>query len=152
MNPPKVDELDYIQFLIAAQKVVSAVEASKVHPDESAEVAHDAYTRLLQRVPPDSQALWREVEPLVKRKVGVLVLDDSTLDKPYACQMGLVTSHWSGKQGRVVEGINLISLVWTDGEATLPCDFRLYEQERALSGDDPQRQSARLRASAGRLR
>jgi len=128
MNPPKVDELDYIQFLIAAQKVFSAVEASKVHPDESAEVAHDAYTRLLQRVPPDSEALWTEVEPLVKREAGVLVVDDSTLDKPYARQMGLVTSHWSGKHGRVVEGINLISLVWTDGEATLPCDFRLYEK------------------------
>jgi len=128
MNPPKVDELDYIQFLIAAQKVFSAVEAAKVHPDESAEVAHDAYTRLLQRVPPDSETLWREVEPLVKREAGVLVLDDSTLDKPYARQMGLVTSHWSGKHGRVVEGINLMSLVWTDGTATLPCAFRLYEK------------------------
>jgi hypothetical protein len=128
MNPPKVDELDYINFLIAAQKVFSAVEASKVHPDESAEVAHDAYTRLLQRVPPDSEALWSEVKPLVTMTSGLLVVDDSTLDKPYARHMGLVTRHWSGKHRRVVEGINLVSLVWTDGEASLPCDFRLYDK------------------------
>jgi hypothetical protein len=28
---PQVDELDYIRFLVAAQKAFSAVEASKVH-------------------------------------------------------------------------------------------------------------------------
>lgn len=155
MNPPKVDELDYIQFLVAAQKVFSAMEASKVHPDESAAVAHDAYTRLLQRVPPDSAALWTEVEPLVKREAGVLVLDDSTLDKPYARQMGLVSSHWSGKHGRVVEGINLISLVWTDGEATLPCDFRLYDKAQdGLSKNEHVRamiRTAKARGFAPRL-
>ncbi|MFN8404658.1 MAG: hypothetical protein U0V48_14040 [Anaerolineales bacterium] len=30
MNPPKVDEYDYIQFLLAAQRVFSTVEASKL--------------------------------------------------------------------------------------------------------------------------
>ena len=65
MNPPKCDELDYINFLIAAQKVFSSVEASKTHPAEEKAPAHDAYTRLLQRLPPDSTALWQEVEPWV---------------------------------------------------------------------------------------
>jgi len=137
MNAPKVDELDYIHFLIAAQRVFSAVEAAKVSPDEQRQPAHDAYTRLLQRVPPDSQALWQEVKPLVKRASGVLVVDDTTLDKPYASQMGLVSRHWSGKQRQVVQGINLISLVWTDGEARLPCDFRLYDKPHdGLSKND----------------
>jgi hypothetical protein len=137
MNAPKVDELDYIHFLIAAQRVFSAVEAAKVSPDEQRQPAHDAYTRLLQRVPPDSQALWQEVKPLVKRASGVLVVDDTTLDKPYASQMGLVSRHWSGKQRQVVQGINLISLVWTDGEARLPCDFRLYDKAHdGLSKND----------------
>ena len=90
--------------------------------------AHDAYTRLLQRLPPDSEMLWQEVEPLIERENGVLVLDDTTLDKPYASQMALVTRHWSGKHGRVVQGINLISMVWTDRECRLPCDFRLYNK------------------------
>jgi len=70
MNPPKCDELDYINFLVAAQKVFSSVEAAKTHPAEDSGPAHDAYTRLLQRLPPDSQALWQEVEPIVKRKGG----------------------------------------------------------------------------------
>jgi putative transposase len=137
MNPPKCDEMDYINFLIAAQQVFSSVEASRTHPAGEQAPAHDAYTRLLKRLPPDSEMLWQEVEPLVERKAGVLVLDDSTLDKPYAAQMALVTSHWSGKHGRVVRGINLISLVWTDTGCRLPCDFRLYHKAQdGLSKND----------------
>jgi hypothetical protein len=44
---------------------------------------------------------------LVKPKQGLLVLDDSTLDKPYARKMELVHHHWSGKHRQVVSGINL---------------------------------------------
>ena len=130
MNPRKVDEYDYIQFLLAAQRVFSAVEASKVASDEDRAPAHDAYTRLLQRFPPNSQGLWHEVEGLIIRTQGILVIDDTTLDKPYAEKMAMVTSHWSGKRHAVVQGINLLSLLWTDGKAHLPCDFRFYNPDQ----------------------
>ena len=58
---------------------------------------------------------------------GLLVVDDTTLDKPYAQKMGLVSRHWSGKHHAVVEGISLTTLLWTDGLSSLPCDCRLYE-------------------------
>ena len=129
MNPSKCDEYDYINFLVAAQTVFSAVEASRTHPDGEQGAAHDAYTRLLQRLPPDSEALWQEVNPMIERESGILVLDDTTLDKPHASNMALVTRHWSGKHHRVVKGINLISLLWTDeNHVRLPCDFRLYNK------------------------
>ena len=35
---------------------------------------------------------------------GILVVDDSTLDKPYARHIDLVTRHWSGKHHAVVRG------------------------------------------------
>ncbi len=137
MNPPKCSELDYIHFLIAAQKVFSSVEASNTHPATEDVPAHDAYTRLLQRLPPDSQALWQEVQACIEHQGGVLVIDDSTLDKPYASKMALVTRHWSGKHGRVVQGINLISLVWSQKGSRLPCDFRIYNKvQDGLSKND----------------
>jgi len=137
MNPPKCDELDYINFLVAAQRTFSAVEAAKTQPKGVDGPAHDAYTRLLQRTQSDSEALWREVEAQVKRDQGVLVIDDTTLDKPYAAKMALVTQHWSGKHHRVVRGINLVSLVWTDGDCRLPCDFRVYNKAQdGLSKND----------------
>ena len=107
MNPPKVTDLDYIQFLIAAQGVYTCTEAARCAVNAS----HDAYTRLLTRLPPDTAALWQEVEPLVQLTHGLLVIDDTTLDKPYARKMGLVSRHWSGKHHAVVEGISLAPLV-----------------------------------------
>jgi hypothetical protein len=138
MNPPKCDELDYIHFLIAAQKVFSNTEAARCHPAAGADgPAHDAYTRLLHRCQADGEALWQEVQPCVSLTEGILVVDDTTLDKPYAHAMELVTRHWSGKHRQVVQGINLISLLWTDGEAHWPCDFRVYDKPHdGLSKND----------------
>jgi hypothetical protein len=42
--------------------------------------------------------------------------------------MALVTRHWSGKHRRVVQGINLITLLWSDGDRCIPCDYRLYDK------------------------
>src|SRR5258706_10189024 len=125
MNAAKCNEYDYINFLVAAQTVFSTVEAARTHPDQEGGPAHDAYTRLLQRLPPDSAALWAEVRACIDPAGGMLVIDDSTLDKPYASKMALV------------QGINLISLVWTDGNGCLPCDFRLYNKaEDGLDKND----------------
>ena len=126
MNPAKCADHDYIHFLLAAQRAFSCTEAARCHPEGAP--SHDAFTRLLTRQPLDTEALWQETQGLVALQGGVLVLDDSTLDKPYAKRIELVTRHWSGTHHRVVWGINLISMVWSDGQAGIPCDFRVYDK------------------------
>ena len=121
MNPPKCTDLDYIQFLIAAQRVFTCTEAARCHPEDNKPPAHDALTRLL--CCRESLQTLR----LCGRKQRILILDDTTLDKPYARKIDLVTRHWSGKHKRVVQGINLITLVWTDGVRIIPCDYRVYD-------------------------
>ena len=128
MNAPKCTAIDYIDFLVASPRAVSGTEAARVQPERSRPPAHDAFTCLLHRLEPDPASLWAEAEPLVARDRGILVLDDSTLDKPYARKMDLVTRHWSGKHRRVVQGINLLTLLWTDGERLIPVDYRVYDK------------------------
>lgn len=128
MNAAKCQATDYIDFLIATPKVCSALEAARVQPDPATAPAHDAFTRLLHRLEPDPQTLWLEAQPHVRCTEGFLVLDDSTLDKLYAQKIELVTRHWSGKHHAVVRGINLLTLLWTDGDRHLPCDYRLYDK------------------------
>jgi putative transposase len=128
MSHPKCDDSDYIDFLIATPRAASCCEAARSQPPARDPAAHDAYTRLLRRLEPDPETLYREVEPLVEKRDGVLVLDDSTLDKLYARAIEPVHRHWSGKHKSVVRGINLISLVWTDGDRILPIDYRVYDK------------------------
>ncbi len=128
MNAPRCSDTDYIDFLVATPRAVSCVEAARVQPRHADAPAHDAFTRLLHRLVPDPAALWGEVSPLVDRACGVLIVDDSTLDKPDAEQIDLVHRHWSGKHHAVVDGINLITLLWTDGDRLIPIDYRIYDK------------------------
>lgn len=131
MSQPKVSVSEFVDFLIATPLNATAMEAQRTQPptlDPDDAPAHDAYTRLLHRLEPDTDTLWADVQHEVRRTTGVLVLDDSILDKPYARKMDLVHHLWSGKHHQVVKGIALITLLWTDGDRHLPCDYRLYDK------------------------
>ena len=125
MNPPKCTEYDYIQLSDMRLRDTTVVQKLKFpsqgNPEPDNPPAHDSLNRstpnqttprpMLYRLTPDSEQLWQESEPFVKKEQCILVIDDSTLDKPYARQMELVTRHWSGKHKQVVSGINLITLM-----------------------------------------
>jgi hypothetical protein len=130
VNPPKCKSEEYIQFLIASPKNVTCTEASKCSPDEEKQPSHDAINRLLERQPVDTEALWQESKHLVRKNRGVIVLDDSTLDKPYAQKTDLVSYNWSGKHHKTVKGVNLLTLLWADGNKIVPTDFRLYNKSK----------------------
>lgn len=127
-NAVKCRDTDYIDFLIASPRHFSCTEAARVQPESGHEPAHDAFTRLLRRLEPDPETLWAEARPMVHARGGILVIDDSTLDKHYSREIGLVGFHWSGKHRRVVRGISLITAVWTDGDRIVPVDYRIYDK------------------------
>ncbi len=128
MNYPKHSEYDYINFLTSSPNVFSCLEAERVQPCKENKACHDSINRLLHRLPGSASALRKEACQFVDMTKGVLVIDDSTLDKPYSKKIELVTHHWSGKHHRVVKGINLVSLLWSDGDAHIPCDYRIYNK------------------------
>jgi putative transposase len=137
MNTAKVQPEDYVQFLLASPLRFTCTEAARVQPDQPNPPAHDSFTRLLTYLEPEPEILWLEAKPQIRLEDGILVLDDSTLDKPYARKMDLVGWHWSGKHHDVVKGINLLSLVWTDGDRHIPCDYRIYDKAHdGLSKND----------------
>ncbi len=150
MNPPKVNEYDYIDFLIGTQRVYSCTEAARVQPEEENAPAHDAITRLIHRLFPSTDRLWQEAKEQVELKAGILVADDSTLDKWYSQNIELVTRHWSGKHKRVVSGINLVTLLWTDGERCIPVDYRIYNKKKdGLTKNDHFRQMVQIASERG---
>jgi hypothetical protein len=128
MNPPKFTEEDYINFLVASPKIFTCTEAERVQSGQENAPSHDSVNRLLHRLKASAAGLRNETLPFAGLKNGVLILDDSTLDKLYAQHIELVCRHWSGKHHSVVKGINLLTLLWTDGDARIPCDYRIYSK------------------------
>lgn len=72
-----------------------------------------------------------EAHPLLEVEGGTLSVDDTVLDKPYS-QEGkteLVGYFWSGKHGRAVKGVCLVTLLYSDPNGVcLPVDFRLVDK------------------------
>ena len=129
MSERKCSPEDYIQFLIASPGRFSCAEAGRVQHQTAGAAAHDSFYRLLTELEPDPEALWLEAQGQVDPDAeGALVLADSTLDKPHARQMALVGWHFSGKHHKVVKGINLLTLLWTDGDRHVPIDYRISKK------------------------
>ncbi len=78
MNAPRVTYPDYIDFLVAAPRMVSCTEAARSQPPDTRRAAHDALTRLLHRLDPDSTPLWEEAQDHIDLTRGMLIIDDLT--------------------------------------------------------------------------
>lgn len=100
-------------------------------------ISHDSVNRFLLREQYDAQDLFNEAKKLLNLCGGTLNVDDSTLDKPYSQHMELVTHVWSGKHHRVVKGLNLITLYYTDPQGrSLPVNYRVYDKTENKTKND----------------
>jgi SRSO17 transposase len=116
-----------VDFLIASQKQYSGLELSKVAP---ADMAHDAVSRWLSANKLTPKIVWQHAAPMVNRTTGYLIIDDTVLDKPYSRIIPLVKNQYSGKHHKTVNGIDLVNMLWTDGERIIPVDYRAYDPTR----------------------
>jgi hypothetical protein len=122
------------------------------------EFAHDAANRFLNREDFRGRDLFGEAHPLLDLEGGTLSEDDTVLDKPYS-QEGkteLVGYFWSGKHGRAVKGVCLVTLLYTDPKgASLPVNFRLVDKAEGKTKNELFREMVRevpgwgLRPSVG---
>jgi len=103
------------------------------------EFAHDAANRFLNREDFSGRDLFEEARPLLDLEGGTLSADDTVLDKPYS-QEGkteLVGYFWSGKHGRAVKGVCLVTLLYTDPQGVgLPVNFRLVDKAEAKTKNE----------------
>ena len=127
MNKPKVTAEDFTDFLVATPVNATVMEAQRTSPVGSDESSHDA-CRLLHRLDPSRDAVWLEVKAEVCLTSGGLILDDTVLDKPHARKIDCVHHIWSGKHYADIKGIDLLTLLWTDGERHLLCGYRIYDK------------------------
>ena len=59
---------------------------------------------------------------------GDLSLDDTVVAKPYARLLGEAAWVWSSKDKKVVFGVSLVLLVWTDGQSRISVAYRVWHK------------------------
>lgn len=90
-------------------------------------VSHDRFTRLLQYPRDWHTLLWRGFVQRAVGSGGWLQLDDTVLDK-YGLAIFGVSWVYSSRLQRVVSGLNVVVLIWTDGTRRLPIGIRLWHK------------------------
>jgi len=116
----------YRDFLIANQNRYSGLELSRVSPTE---MAHDSVYRWLSYSNFAPSELYDQVKNLVNKETGYLIVDDTLLDKRYSRENELAKVQYSGNSHTLMMGIDIVTLLWTDGEVFIPIDYRIYQKE-----------------------
>ena len=122
----------YMGFLLSEPKSTTCC-----HLAEIMNISHDSANRFLLRELYEPEDLFNEAKTNLNLIGGTLSVDDSVLDKPYSQKMALVGYFWSGKHHRVVKGINLITLYYTDVSGNhFPVSYRVYDKDDGKTKND----------------
>ena len=104
----KTDMDLYTDYLLSSFGQVTATGLSAML-DQG--VSHDDVTRFLSQVESGSKALWEQVKPVIRaaekelkeQEAGLLVIDDTIIEKAYTDENGLVTVHYDHSKDRYVK-------------------------------------------------
>jgi len=102
-------------------------------------LSHDSVNRFLLRERYDPKDLFDEVKSQINLRGGTLSGDDTVIDKPYSdpSLTELIGYYWSGKHHRVVKGIHLITLYYTEAAGkSVPVNYRLYNKQEGKTKND----------------
>ncbi len=102
-------------------------------------VSHDSINRFLERERYEPKDLFDEEKEKIELVGGILSVDDSVLDKPYSDpnKAVFIDNFWSGKHKKIVKGINLITLFYTDiNGISVPINYRLVNKSENKTKND----------------
>lgn len=125
----------YTSYLLSDPRHTSCTRLSEV----MGSISHDSVNRFLSRERFEPEDLFDEESSRIELTGGILSVDDSVLDKPYMNpkKAKLIGNFWSGKHKRVVKGVNLITLFYTDIHGvSVPVNYRIYDKSEEKTKND----------------
>lgn len=114
----------YVEFLISTPVNYTGTNLAE-HLQRG---SHDSISDFLKKQRYTSQSVWELASGLIKDgEETYLICDDSVQEKPHARAIELVGWHYSGNKHDVVQGINIVNLVHSNGDGEFyPIDYRIY--------------------------
>lgn len=138
----------YSTFLRVTSQRYSALSLSEVSP---VELSHDSISRWLSEAKCQPKDIWNEAKTQVLGTSGVLIVDDTILDKQRSDKIELVRYQYSGNAHDVIKGIGMLNFLWVDQkDGVSPIDVRIYEpKEDGKTKNDHFREMLQLAKERG---
>lgn len=119
----------YTDYLLAAAGAATATGMSRLFDGK---ISHDKVTRFLSQSYIDAMTVWKQGKPLVRAHEslsdGVLIGDDSILEKPHTDENAMISWHWDHAHNCTVKGVNILSLLYDCGALSVPINVHLVEK------------------------
>ena len=118
----------YSDYLLSSFGQTTATGLSKLMEGK---ISHDQVTRMLSRSKMTSKAWWKLVKPHVReteQEDGVMIIDDSIVEKPYTDENEIICWHYDHAKGKTVKGINFVSTLYYAQDVALPVAFELVSK------------------------
>jgi hypothetical protein len=115
----------YSDYLLSSFGQTTATGLSRLLDGE---VSHDQVTRMLSSTKMTSKTWWKLVKPHVRQieqDDGVLIIDDSIVEKPYTDENEIICWHYDHAKGKTIKGINFVTALYVAQEVALPVAFEL---------------------------
>ena len=95
-------------------------------------VSHDGITRFLSKEDYTSRELWQLVKSKVREieseEDGVIIFDDTILEKPHTDENEIVYWHYDHSKGRSVKGVCILNCLYHCGPYSIPIGFEIIEK------------------------
>lgn len=125
MSKHKCSKDLYCSFLQVTSQRYSAFSLSEVAPKA---LSHDAVSRWLAETSCRPQDVWQAGKAFIlSHPQGVLVVDETVMNKSRSDQIALVRWQYSGAKHDIVRGIGVLNFLWVTDGYVCPADFRIWE-------------------------
>jgi len=115
----------YCTFLRVTSQRYSALSLSEVSP---VELSHDSISRWLEEKHCMPKDIWQEAKKYVTGTNGVIIADETVLNKSRSQKVELVRWQYSGTEHDILRGIGMLNFLWVnDLNHVCPIDVRIYE-------------------------
>jgi hypothetical protein len=141
----------YSDYLLASFGATTATGLSHLLEGE---VSHDQVTRYLAGKKQTAADLWRTVKPFVRHvqsEHGVLIIDDSSEEKPYTDENAIVCWHYDHAKDRLLKGLNFLTALYTSQAVSLPVGFHLSAKTETYLDPKTQKEKRRSPVSKNEL-
>lgn len=115
----------YSDYLLSSYSATTATGLSELTGQA---ISHDQVSRMLRSRQLAPRDWWRMVKPHVRaiqREDGVMIIDDSIVEKPYTDENEIICWHYDHAKGKTVKGLNFITSLYVAGDISLPVSYRL---------------------------
>ena len=141
----------YSDYLLSSFGATTATGLSAMLEGE---VSHDRITRFLSSDVYDSKTLWRLIKPMVREiecDDGVLIFDDTIVEKPHTDENEIVSWHFDHTKNRSVKGINLLNCVYHASDVSLPVSYEIISKPTEFTDARTGRKKRRSEVSKNEL-